>query len=173
MNYFNCFIFYFFNLFAACAQEESFEKMLANLYKNTVPQIKSEELSAKIAQKTPNLYILDAREAVEYETSHLPNAIFIGYERLNDNYLKNLDKNAEIIVYCSVGYRSERVGEKLQKMGYKRVKNLYGGIFDWANKGNKIYTKNLTNSAEQSSQTIHGYNRRWSKWVKKPYVAIW
>ncbi len=173
MNYCICFIFCLFSIFNACAQEESFEKMLANLYKNTVPLIKSEELAKKIAQKSPNLIILDAREKTEYKTSHLPNAVFIGYDQLNNSYLEKLDKNAEVIVYCSVGYRSERVGEKLQKLGVKKVSNLYGGIFDWANKGNAVYTQNPKTTKTEPTKIIHGYNRKWSKWVQKPNTAIW
>jgi rhodanese-related sulfurtransferase len=37
-----------------------------------------------------------------------------------------------------VGYRSEKVTEKLQKAGFTQVSNLYGGIFEWVNQGYPI-----------------------------------
>lgn len=40
------------------------------------------------------------------------------------------------MVYCSVGYRSEKVGEQLQRAGYTQVRNLYGGLSEWMNAGN-------------------------------------
>ncbi|MCA6407991.1 MAG: rhodanese-like domain-containing protein, partial [Cytophagales bacterium] len=76
--------------------------------------------------------------------------------------LKKLPKNEKIIVYCSVGYRSERVGEKLQKLGYQNVYNIYGGIFEWKNEGMPV-----VNRQNQPTDSVHTYNKNWSKWLLK------
>jgi hypothetical protein len=65
-------------------------------------------------------------------------------------------------VYCSVGYRSERIGEKLLKLGYTDVVNLYGGIFEWKNQGLDVY-----NSSNYPTDSVHTYNKSWGKWLVK------
>ena len=42
-------------------------------------------------------------------------------------------KDAPIVTYCSVGYRSGKMAERLQAAGYTNVRNLEGSIFKWAN----------------------------------------
>ncbi len=65
-------------------------------------------------------------------------------------------------MYCSVGVRSERVGEKLQQAGFKNVRNLYGGIFAWKNKGYVVY-----NQQNEPTDSVHAYNRYWGQWLTK------
>lgn len=72
-----------------------------------------------------------------------------------------MPKFALVIVYCSVGYRSERIGEKLQDAGFINVQNLYGGIFKWVNEGMPVY-----NSIGPTKQ-VHGYSRSWGVWLQK------
>ena len=48
-------------------------------------------------------------------------------------------KSDTIVLYCSIGYRSEKIGEKLVEMGYGHVFNLYGGIFEWVNRDLPVY----------------------------------
>ena len=78
--------------------------------------------------------ILDAREREEYDVSHIPGALYFGYKKPEYHLIDNIDKDDLIIIYCSIGYRSEKLGHKLKKKGYKNVLNLYGSIFEWANK---------------------------------------
>ena len=70
---------------------------------------------------------LDIREKEEYAVSHIRTA-----KRMNPNGTgiskMNLNKDEVIIVYCSIGARSQDFGEKLKKQGYKKVYNLYGGL---------------------------------------------
>ena len=76
--------------------------------------------------------------------------------------LRRLDENAEIIVYCSLGYRSQKAGKELKKLGYNNVKNLYGGIFQWFNEDKKV-----VNSNNQEVEKVHTYNEKWSKWITR------
>jgi rhodanese-related sulfurtransferase len=106
--------------------------------------------------------VLDTREKEEYEVSRLKNAIWIGYDDFDMTAVDSLDRDKELIVYCSVGYRSSKIGIELKEAGYQDVKNLYGGIFKWANEGRPLYS--------DSTQTvrIHGYNRKWGRFITNP-----
>ena len=145
----------------ACAEDNDskFSQMLDGLLDDSVPTIQSAELSRKISE-TPNLILLDAREQTEFEVSHLKGAKWIGYDDFDTARVAALDKNSPVIVYCSVGYRSEKIGEKLQKLGFTDVQNLRGGIFDWANRKLPVET------AGESTPAVHPYDRKWGKWLK-------
>jgi rhodanese-related sulfurtransferase len=120
--------------------------------------------SVEMIKANPNFVLLDARELKEYKVSHLKNAIHIGYDEFNlkKTTSKLTNKNATIVVYCSVGIRSEDIAERLQKAGYKNVFNLFGGIFEWKNKQN-VVVDSLNNPTEK----VHTFSKEWSKWLKK------
>jgi len=111
-------------------------------------------------EKDSEVIFLDARELEEYNVSHIPNAIHIGYDHFKMSSMKEIPKDSEIVVYCSIGYRSEKIGEKLQRMGYTKVQNLYGSIFEWANQGQP-----LQSTSGLPINKVHTYNRSWSKWM--------
>lgn len=102
---------------------------------------------------------LDAREKSEYDVSHIKNAQWVGYNSFKFSRISHIPKNKLIIIYCSIGYRSEKITEKLLKKGYTSVYNLYGGIFEWSNQSYPMYRGNI------KTQDIHGYNKNWSKWI--------
>jgi len=122
----------------------------------SVPIITVEELK----DQTKDYMLLDIREKDEYEISHLCDAVHIGYKDPDFSSLQGIDKSQPIVVYCSIGYRSEKLGQRLLENGFTNVRNLYGSIFEWANQGQPVYDSN-----EQITDKIHTYNRRWSKWM--------
>ena len=77
------------------------------------------------------LTLLDVREPQEWEITHLPDARLIPLDDIPDR-LNELDTADEIVAYCHHGTRSARALGFLQKMGYKKLKNLAGGIDAWA-----------------------------------------
>jgi len=97
--------------------------MVNSLIKNTVDTIGPKSLHSWMGAKQKPI-ILDAREKKEFKVSCLPGAQNIGYDRLDKELLKGLSKEDTIVVYCTVGYRSEKVGEYLKKRGFKHVYNL-------------------------------------------------
>lgn len=149
---------------SACGQR-SFDQKLEAIYQQTVPLIKPASLDS-LRQKR-SVVLLDTRTPEEYAVSHLPNARFVNYDTFEPSDLSDVDKDAEVVVYCAVGYRSERVGEVLQKAGYRHVQNLYGGIFAWKNAG-----KAVVNQQGQPTDSVHTYNRNWSKWLERG-VKVW
>lgn len=148
-------------LYFSAAAQSAFDEKLQSLYRNTVPLITAEVLEKKLVQSN-SIILLDIRSVTEYNVSHIPKAILIDYRNFETDELDTLPRHTKIVVYCSVGYRSERVGEKLLAMGFKDVMNLYGGIFEWVNKGYTIV--DLSNIA---TNRVHTYNRSWSKWLEK------
>ena len=66
--------------------------------------------------------------------SHLPGARLADAKAPAAQLLSGLCTNQAIVVYCSVGYRSSRLVERLQQAGYTNAFNLDGSIFQWATK---------------------------------------
>ena len=154
------FTFYFCIGIAAQGQNDSLQKLLDRYNNHSIPYISAEELG--MFQNTKQLIILDAREKVEFDVSHIPSAIYIGSKDFSsdDKELQKLNKNTELIVYCSLGIRSEKIAEKLEQMGFHNVKNLYGGIFEWKNKGFQV-----VDSTGNKTENVHAYSKQWSKWL--------
>jgi rhodanese-related sulfurtransferase len=142
----------------AQTNSKSYGLMLKGLYKNTVPTISCSELQK--VQK--NVVLLDTRPKTEFNVSHLPNARWVGYNDFELGRVSDLPKNSAIVVYCSVGYRSERIGEKLLAAGYINVRNLYGSIFEWVNQGHEV-----VDSTQQPTKRVHAYSPAWGIWLKK------
>ena len=105
--------------------------------------------------------LLDAREPAEFAVSHIDNAVFVGYNNFNIDALKNIEKDSPIVVYCSVGYRSAKIAEKLLASGFTNVKNLYGGIFEWKNENHNVYNTNGI------TEQVHAFSKTWGIWLKK------
>ncbi len=89
----------------------------------------SSALSAKIT-------LLDVREPHELEISALPNAVNVPLGQLAGR-LSELDSAQDMVVLCKSGTRSARALELLVSAGFKKVKNLKGGINAWAREVDK------------------------------------
>ncbi len=77
------------------------------------------------------LILLDVREPHELQISALPNAVNIPLGQLAGR-LSELDSADEMVIFCKSGTRSARALELLVSAGFKKVKNLKGGINAWA-----------------------------------------
>jgi rhodanese-related sulfurtransferase len=113
------------------------------------------------------VFIFDTRKKAEYLVSHLPNARFLAYPKIDTSALQGVLPTDTLVVYCSVGYRSERIGEELRSRGFQHVFNLYGSIFEWANRGYPIVDQHGL-----PTRKIHTFNRRWSKWVDSQELEL-
>ena len=151
-------IIFFFAIFGTGFSQETVENILKTHNNKLIPYIQAEDL-----KKNSNYIILDTREANEYKTSHLSNAVNIGYKNFKSSTIKSIvkNKNSPIVVYCSLGIRSEKIGNKLQKMGYTNVQNLYGVIFEWKNKGNIV-----VDSTNVVTQNVHTFSKQWRVYLK-------
>lgn len=113
-------------------------------------------------QLDDEVIILDAREKEEFEVSHLENSMYVGYNDFDESTLKTIPKDKKIVVYCSIGIRSENIGKKLQKAGFTDIQNLYGGIFEWKNNDLPVL-----DSSGNETEKVHAFSRHWAKWLKK------
>ncbi len=135
-----------------------FETMVKTMLTNEVDTISSQELAEML--KTEHVVLLDSREYEEYSVSHLEGAKFIGYDNPDYKVLDDVDKSMPVVVYCSIGKRSENIGIELEKRGFTNVYNLFGGIFDWTNRGFPV----LDSDGNQVKK-VHPYSTTWGVWV--------
>lgn len=150
---------YIFVLFSTIGfSQDTISELLKKHNSEHIPYISVEQL----AMPKTVAVILDAREIKEYEVSHLKGALWVGYDNFDlDAIEKQIpNKDQDIVVYCSLGIRSEVIAQKLNKVGYTNVKNLYGGIFEWKNKNFSVY-----NAQEKETDSIHTFSKEWSKWL--------
>ena len=94
--------------------------------------IEPPELKALLDSKE-SLYLLDVREPYEWQICRIPGAHLIPLGQLSAN-LKELDAADNIVAYCRSGVRSGKAAELLRKSGFKKVRNLTGGILAWSDK---------------------------------------
>jgi rhodanese-related sulfurtransferase len=151
---------------AGNAQSDSidleYKKMIERKY-DGFPTIQPSEAQDKLEK---DVLFLDTRSKAEFNVSHLPDAVFIDYDNFKLNSMSGIDKSQEIIVYCSIGVRSQDIGKKLKEKGFTNVKNLYGGIFLWADQG-----RQMENNKNNSTTKVHGFNKFWGRWVQKAEVV--
>jgi rhodanese-related sulfurtransferase len=124
----------------------------------TVKHISTGELHEWLNnQESFKLLILDRREPEEYAVSHLPGAVLVANEEEAFEIIANERKERSIVIYCSVGYRSSELAEKLQEKGFTEVYNLEGSMFKWANEGRELYR------GDQLVNTVHPFNSKWKQ----------
>ena len=95
-----------------------------------LPSITPRGLKERLERGEP-LVILDVREPFELEISRLPNALHIPMGQVPER-VHELNPADEIVVMCRSGGRSAQITRLLQAMGFRRVKNLAGGINAYA-----------------------------------------
>ena len=139
-------------------KNKTFNFFLKTILTNKVKRVSVEE----VTKSKVNYTFVDAREINEYNVSHLKNSVFVGYNNFLMDGLKYIPKDSPIIVYCSVGKRSENIAAKLKKNGYNNVSNLYGGIFEWVNEDHPVY--DLQN---KQTMNVHAFNKFWGRFVYK------
>ncbi|MEQ8241542.1 MAG: rhodanese-like domain-containing protein [Cyclobacteriaceae bacterium] len=131
--------------------------MLNTLLSHSVPEVSVPEIDSP-----EKITWLDARAKEEYEVSRIEDAIWVGYDDFSMDRVEGISKDANIVIYCSIGYRSEKISEKLISAGYTNVSNLFGGIFEWKNEGRKLY-----DASHGETNKIHGYSKIWGIWLNK------
>ena len=125
-------------MLAGCVLKESQEKPALKRDSQVVVQsvaegyvnISTDQLKAKI-DAGEDFVLLDVREPYEYEAGHIEGAKLLPVGEIEERW-HELDLTREIVVYCRSGRRSAIAAEKLIRLGFKKVKNMTGGILDWS-----------------------------------------
>jgi rhodanese-related sulfurtransferase len=133
-----------------------YDLLLSTLLSHSVPEVSVDQI------ELGQYRLLDARAYREFEVSHIAGAIWVGYDDFDPVRLAGIEHQTPLAVYCSVGYRSERIAEQLRRQGYTTVVNVYGGIFEWVNTGRPIVAENGT-----ETKRIHAYSTSWAIWLKR------
>jgi molybdopterin/thiamine biosynthesis adenylyltransferase/rhodanese-related sulfurtransferase len=95
-----------------------------------VVEITPRELAARLLEAA-DVDLIDVREPAEWSIAHLHGARLIPLGTLGAA-LGTLDRSREIIVMCRSGQRSASAARQLQAAGFRKVKNLAGGILRWS-----------------------------------------
>lgn len=146
----------------SCQQQSVPERLLTSyepLNEKLANTISADEnaISAQEAKSLKDAIFLDAREDAEYSISHIPAALQIGYNQPTYELLNQFSKDRPIVVYCTIGYRSERIAKQLRNKGFSKVYNLYGSIYAWDLAGFP-----LEDAEGQPTKKVHTYNKKWS-----------
>jgi rhodanese-related sulfurtransferase len=149
--------------FSGFSQSKEYVKLLESYYTD-FPTISCSNAARLMSDKA--VYFLDTRESKQFAVSHIKGARAIGYDKFKMKSVSSIPKDAVIIVYCSIGARSQTIGRKLKKEGYTNVKNLYGGFFQWNNSGLP-----KVDSQGNVTKKIHGYSKDWGKWITSGTVV--
>jgi len=102
--------------------------------RNRVRETTVDEVKTRLGKKD-KFVLVDVREDREYDADHIVGAVHLGkgvIERDIENAYPDL--NTELVLYCGGGFRSALAADNLQKMGYKNVISMDGGIREWREK---------------------------------------
>lgn len=119
-----------------------------------------ERVGNKQAQKIlaqPSVTILDVRDLNEYSVSHLE-----GAHRYEEGMLDTLEQNKPVLVYCTVGVRSNKLAKTMIEKGFSEVYDLKDGIIGWSNAELQV-----VNTRNEATDSVHVYNQYFGKLLKK------
>ncbi|MCF2616884.1 rhodanese-like domain-containing protein [Oscillibacter valericigenes] len=88
-----------------------------------------EEAKARM-EANPDLILLDVRTQEEYDDGHIPGAVCLPSDMIEEGMPFSFDKDAEILLYCHSDKRSAEAASRLRAMGYTNVSDI-GCILDW------------------------------------------
>ena len=111
--------------------------------------------------------IIDVRKDGEFRVSHLYDALHLESAEAISNMIteRGLSKDAEIIVCCSVGYRSVSIAADLIERGFIQALNLEHSLFEWVNKGYPMIRES------GSADKIHSFNKAWGVLIDESLQA--
>jgi rhodanese-related sulfurtransferase len=113
-----------------CMVEDTRYKKLVAEAKKNITEISPKDAAAKL--KSGEAVIVDVRDKDEWDEGHVPGAMHMSRSTIElDVEEKVPDSNTLIICHCGGGGRGALATESLQKMGYKNVRNMAGGLKAW------------------------------------------
>jgi rhodanese-related sulfurtransferase len=111
------------------AGQKSYREFVAEA-KKKIAEISPADAASKA--KSGHVVIVDVREKDEFDEDHIPDAVHMSRGLLElEIEDKFPDRNTEIVCHCGGGGRSALAAETLQKMGYKNVRSMAGGLKAW------------------------------------------
>ena len=105
-----------------------------------IPQLTPAQLHQRLSKQDRRPVILDVREPWECEVCALADSTHIPMSQVPQR-LTELQRDAEIVVLCHHGVRSQQVAYFLKHQGFEPVFNLRGGIDAWAREVDPVMSK--------------------------------
>jgi rhodanese-related sulfurtransferase len=103
--------------------------------RRTIREVTAADVKARL-DRGDSFILIDVREDREYAVDFIPGARHLGRGVLERDIEQAFpDPDSDIVLYCGGGYRSALAAESLQKMGYRRVASMEGGIRAWREAG--------------------------------------
>mgnify|MGYP003972452929 CR=1 FL=1 len=96
-----------------------------------IPEITCTDVSQLNSESMSDIVLLDVREEQEFQFGHISNAMFFPLSKIEEN-VSSLDITANYIVICRVGGRSGAATKFLLSKNFKKVRNMIGGMVEWA-----------------------------------------
>ena len=137
--------------------------------KHPVAQLKTDSLATRLStQDSTGVLLFDVRRADEFAVSRIRGAVRADPDLTADEFARMFAgalKEKELVFYCSVGYRSsillERVQQQALEAGAVSLANLRGGIFRWYNERRPLH------DGTGKVDTVHRYDAFWGRLLKK------
>jgi len=155
------------------AQDQPADKRLAKIHDSLIEDypnlshVSAEEMNAALLGQE-DVLLLDVRKETEYAVSHIDGALRVDPDISEEEFLRLYGDQAAgrtVVLYCSVGRRSSRLGDKvsagLMEKGAVKVSNLEGGVFNWHNKTRPLVSGN------HETDKVHPYNAWWSRLITR------
>ena len=98
--------------------------------------------AAELLESDPPVAVLDVRTPQEFAQAHIPGALNVDFrDPAFAEKLQQLDRNRPYLVHCRSGRRSTAALPTLEKLGFRRVYHLDGGILAWEAAGKPTEAK--------------------------------
>lgn len=142
------------------------QERVMTMYRNFAtefPQVSGITVSElqQLQQQDKELILVDVRSPEERAVSFIPGAITTAeFEQNLEQY-----RNAQVIAYCTIGYRSGKYAQKMQQQGVE-ILNLEGSLLAWSHiQGKLINRDGITNK-------VHIFGRQWQL-TSEDYEPVW
>jgi len=142
---------------------DTIDRLIANDYP-AAQSITTDSLAVWLSDDTVDTpVLLDVRQEEEFAVSHIEGALRINPSTTDFTFLEHRTRDTPIVAYCSVGYRSAAIVERLQEAGFTNVHNLEGSIFKWKNEGGRVVRDGAP------VDEVHPYDGIWGQLLDQSY----
>ena len=124
-------------------------------------QLSIDDYNAWLGADRAQPVLIDVRAAEEFAVSRIPGARHVPLDGDLEELMRGVSRDQPVVAYCSVGWRSSDAAEQLQALGFERVYNLEGSIFEWANRG-------LPTRGEAGEEPkVHPFDANWGRLLQE------
>jgi rhodanese-related sulfurtransferase len=124
-----------------------------------VPFISTNNLADQMKTQEPRL-LIDVRDSKEFSVSHLEGAIQADSMAKIQALIETHPNVKQVVLYCSVGYRSAKYVQQLRQLNKTNVFNLKGSLFAWANEGKPVF------AGKAKVLKVHPFDAKWGELLK-------